>query len=99
MIDNINNINNIDNINIIDEIDMIEMQYSAGLTFMTLAFLYLFYAVFYTNTPYKIPKPFLLLYAIGGIFLILKNIQEHNTYIAINEFIGCAIALSLYFRM
>ena len=78
---------------------MIEMSYNIGLSFMTLAFIYLFYAVLYSNKSFKIPKLFLLLYAIGGIFLILKNIGDGHTYIAINELIGCTIALVLYFRM
>jgi len=79
------------------EIEIIEMHYNTGLTFITLAFLYLFYAVFYSNKSYKIPKPFLLLYAIGCIFLFIKNIVDNHMYIAINEFIGFAIALSIYF--
>lgn len=81
------------------KIEMVETTYHTGLTFMTLAFVYLFYAVIYSNKSYKIPKQFLLLYGIGGIFLVFKNIGDEHTYIAINEFIGCVIALSLYFYM
>ena len=84
---------------LLKKIEMIEMTYHIGLTFVTLAFIYLFYAVIYSNKSYKIPKQFLLLYGIGGIFLFVKNSGDGHTYIAINEFIGSVIALSLYFYM
>jgi hypothetical protein len=74
------------------------MNYHIGLTIITFAFLYLFYAMFYLNKSLNVPKPFLLLYGIGCVFLVIKNIYDRHTYIAINEFIGGAISFLLYFK-
>jgi hypothetical protein len=76
----------------------IEIEYDIGLTFISLAFIYLLYTMIYKKNSFKIPKPFLLLYGIGGIFLIIKNITDDNLYITINEIIGCVIAFILYFQ-
>jgi hypothetical protein len=74
----------------------IETEYDIGLTFITLAFLYLLYSMIISKM-YKIPKLFLLLYGIGGIFLIIKNVADDHIYITINELIGCIIVFTLYF--
>lgn len=80
-------------------IQTIETEYNLGLTFITLAFLYLFYVAVYTKKTMVIPKPFLLLYGVGGLFLIVKNISDEHIYISINEIIGCLIAFFLYFKL
>lgn len=77
---------------------IIEEEYNLGLTFITIAFIYLFYVMTYNKKSYKIPKPFLLLYALGGVSLVFKNIGDKHIYITINEMIGVIIALLLYFR-
>jgi hypothetical protein len=82
---------------LLSEFVMVEIHYHIGLTFMTLAFIYLFYAVT-SNKIFKIPKTFLLLYGIGGLFLAIKNINDGHRYIAINEIIGCVISLLLFIR-
>ena len=76
----------------------VEAEYDIGLTLITLAFVYLFYVMTYTKKSYKIPRPFLLLYGLGGLFLIFKNIGDKHIYITINEIIGAAIALILYIK-
>ena len=75
----------------------IEIEYDLGLTFISIAFIYLLYAMIVSNKKFKIPKLFLLLYGIGGIFLIIKNIEDDDIYITINEIIGCVISFVLYF--
>lgn len=52
----------------------------------------------YTKGSYKIPKPFLLLYSLGGFILVLKHIGDKHMYVMVNEIIGSLIALLLYFR-
>ncbi len=80
-------------------IQFIETDYNLGLTFITLAFLYLFYVAMYTRETVIIPKPFFLLYGVGGFLLIIKNISDEHIYITINEIIGCFIAFFLYFKI
>jgi hypothetical protein len=45
---------------------------------------------------FKLPKPFLLIYGLGGFILGIKNLTDNHKYIAINEFIGCTIAFYLF---
>jgi hypothetical protein len=71
--------------------------YNIGLTFITISFIYLLYIQIYYKLSIKIPKVFLILYGIGGLFLVIKNIIEKNIYIAICEFIGCMISFLLLF--
>ena len=71
--------------------------YKIGLTFITISFIYLLYLQIYYKSSIKLPKVFLLLYGIGCIFLVVKNIIERNIYIATCELIGCLITLILFF--
>ena len=74
-----------------------KLEYNIGLTFITLAFIYLLYSKLYSKKLIYIPKMFLILYSLGGIFLVIKNIYEKNLYIAICEFIGVFISMILFF--
>jgi len=67
-----------------------------GITIITLSFIYLLVISLYKQKV-EIKKYFLLIYSIGGFILMNKFIQEKNTYVLINEFIGAAIALFLFF--
>lgn len=76
----------------------IETEYNLGVTLITLAFLYLFYVMTYAKNSYKIPKPFLLLYGLGSLSLVFKNIGDDHIYTTINEAISCIIAFILCFK-
>ena len=67
-----------------------------GITIITISFIYLLYASFFTKTVI-LPKYFFLLYSIGGFILMNKFVYEKNLYVTINEFIGASISLFLFF--
>jgi hypothetical protein len=66
-----------------------------GITIITISFIYLLVISLYKQKV-EIKKYFLLIYSIGGFILMNKFIQEKNTYVLINEFIGASIALFLF---
>ena len=76
--------------------NLLQSQHNIGITFITLSFIYLIYVMNKSKKNFKLPKPFLLIYGLGGFILGIKNLTDNHKYIAINEFIGCTIAFYLF---
>lgn len=75
--------------------DFINISYSVGLTFISIAFISLFYKIFIEKKNINIPKTFLFFYSLGGIFLIIQHFRDNNIYIGINETIGFLISIMI----
>ena len=67
--------------------------YNVGLTFISIAFISLFYEIFIEKKNIKIPKTFLFFYSLGTSFLAIQHCRDTNTYSAINESIGSLISM------
>jgi len=87
--------------NIINNLYLLEdmIIHHLGLSFITIAFIFLAYYYFVLQLPLKVPAVFFFLYAIGVFILSQHEIATDSQFIIANEYIAVAISLLLGFNM
>lgn len=70
-----------------------------GLSFVTIAFIFLAYYYFLLQMPLQVPALFFFLYAIGVYILSQHVIATDSAFIIANEYIAIVISVLLGFNM
>jgi hypothetical protein len=73
-----------------------DQHHNLGISFITVSFIYLLYETLKSKQSLT-PKYFLLLYSIGGFFLMFEMISQSKPFVFYQELVGALITLFLFF--